>query len=162
MAARRVPLRRTEIESSPARPLAMRRSIRRVFSRARTVPITGNVRCRRSGSTHRPGGQPILTQRSGRASVVARSAQWTALLPGRRRLSRNSFSMATFLAPGGRRTNRMTGCSPRQHPIGQESNDRESNRRRAQQAVQAGVCGSKASVPEGHEALEFTSLQGES
>jgi hypothetical protein len=47
----RVPLRRTEIASTRARPPRINRSIRRMFSWVRTVPITGSVRCRRSGST---------------------------------------------------------------------------------------------------------------
>ena len=51
LASRRVPLRRTEIASTRARPARMRRSMRRVFSWVRTVPITGSVRWRRSGST---------------------------------------------------------------------------------------------------------------
>ncbi|COX08299.1 Uncharacterised protein [Mycobacterium tuberculosis] len=46
-----MPLRRTVIASTRARPLAMSRSTRRVFSYVRMVPITGKVRWRRSGST---------------------------------------------------------------------------------------------------------------
>ncbi|COV00326.1 Uncharacterised protein [Mycobacterium tuberculosis] len=44
LASSRVPLRRTEIASTRARPVAMSRSIRRVFSCVRTVPTTGSVR----------------------------------------------------------------------------------------------------------------------
>ncbi len=51
LASSRIPLRRTLIASTRARPLEVSRSIRRVFSCVRTVPITGNVRWRRSGST---------------------------------------------------------------------------------------------------------------
>ncbi len=51
LASRRVPLRRTLIANTRARPARMRRSILRVFSCVRTVPITGSVRWRRSGST---------------------------------------------------------------------------------------------------------------
>ena len=63
LASKRVPLRRTEIASTRARPARMRRSMRRVFSCVRTVPITGSVRCRAVGlDPHRAGGEahPIM------------------------------------------------------------------------------------------------------
>jgi hypothetical protein len=46
-----VPLRRTLIASTRARPARISRSIRRVFSCVRTVPMTGSLRWRRSDST---------------------------------------------------------------------------------------------------------------
>lgn len=50
-ASSRVPLRRKLIASTRARPTRSSRSIRRVFSCVRTMPMTGSARCRRSGST---------------------------------------------------------------------------------------------------------------
>ena len=58
LASRRVPLRRTEIASTRARPARMRRSIPRVFSWVRTVPITGRVEVPAVGlDPHRAGGE---------------------------------------------------------------------------------------------------------
>ena len=71
LASSRVPLRRTEIASTRALPARRSRSTRRVFSYVRTVPITGKVRWRRSGSTRiapvvkhtRSGSRPLRLKR---------------------------------------------------------------------------------------------------